>query len=100
MKFCCHQKDTANLPDSKNHFASDICIDKDTPVFATSKDVIKFIGQCTTTDEIANDMMAVRWHVFNFTQPIACDKQKDVPPCSKCFPALIQLGSQLKIYTL
>ena len=44
--------------------------------------------------------MAVRWHVFNFTQPIACDKQKDVPPGSKCFAALIQLGSQLKIYTL
>ena len=40
---------------------------KDTPVFATSKDVIKFIGKYNTTDEIKNDMMAVRWHVFNFT---------------------------------
>ena len=34
---------TVHLPAPKNHFASDICIDKDTPVFATSKDVIKFI---------------------------------------------------------
>ena len=34
---------TVHLPAPKNHFASDICIDKDTPVFATSKDVIKFV---------------------------------------------------------
>ena len=38
-------------------------------------------------------MMAVRWHIFNLTQPIACDKQKDVSPCSKCFAAFIELGS-------
>ena len=38
-------------------------------------------------------MMAVSWHVFNFTQPIACDQQKDVPPYRKCFAELIQLGS-------
>ena len=84
---------TTHLSAQKNHNASDICIDKDTPVFASRKDVIKFIGEYNTTDEIENDMMAVRWHVFNFAQPIACDKQKDVPPSSKCFPALIQLGS-------
>ena len=82
-----------HLPAPKNHFASDICIGKDTPVFATSEDVIKFIGKCNTTDEIENDMMAVSWHVFNFTQLIACDKQKDVPPYRKCFAELIQLGS-------
>ena len=34
---------TVHLPAPKSHFASDICIDKDTPFFATSKDVIKFI---------------------------------------------------------
>ena len=34
---------TVQLPAPKNHFASDICIDKNTPFFATSKDVIKFI---------------------------------------------------------
>ena len=70
---------TVHLPAPKNHFASDICIDKDTPFLATSKDVIKFIiGKYNTTDEIENDMMAVRWHVFNFAQPIACHKRKDM----------------------
>ena len=83
MSFCCYQKDTVHLPAPKNHFASDICIDKDAPVFATTKDVIRFIGKCNTAGEIENDVMAVRWHIFNFTQPIVCDKQKDVPPCSK-----------------
>ena len=82
-----------HLPASKNHFAGDICIDNYTPVFATTKDVIKFIGKYNTTDEIENNMMAVRWHIFNLTQPIACDKQKDVSPCSKCFAAFIEPGS-------
>lgn len=41
----------------------------------TSKDVTKFIGKYNITDKIEN-MMAVRWHVFNFTQQIACEKQK------------------------
>ena len=79
---------TVDLPAGKNYLASDICIDKDTPVFPTSENFITFIGNHNTTDEIENDMMAVRWHVFNFTQPIACDKQKDVPPCSKYFQHL------------
>ena len=70
---------TVHLPAPKNHFASDICIDKDTPFLATSKDVIKFIiGKYNTTDEIENDMMAVRWHVFNFAQPNSCHKRKDM----------------------
>ena len=84
---------TVHLPAPKNHFASDICIDKDTSVFATSKNIIKFVGKYNTTGEIDNDMMAVRWQVFNFTQPIAWDKQKDLPSCSKCFAAVIQLDS-------
>lgn len=48
---------------------------KITPVFETSKDVTKFIGKYNITDKIEN-MMAVRWHVFNFTQQITCEKQK------------------------
>ena len=57
---------TVLLPTPKIYFASDICIDKDTPVFGTSKNVIKFIGKCNTTDKIENDMMAERWHVFTY----------------------------------
>ena len=87
------EEHSAHLPAPKYHFASDICIDKDTLLFPTSKDAIKFIGKYNTTYEIENDMMVVRWHVFNFIQSIACDKQKDVPPCSKFFAALIHLGS-------
>ena len=63
-----------HLPASQNHFAIDMCIDKDTPVFATSKDAIKLIGKYNTTDEIENDLMVVRLHLFNFAQPIACEE--------------------------
>ena len=65
---------TVHLPAPKNRFASDILIGKDTPVFATSKDVIKFIGKCNTKNEIKN-IMAVRWHVFIFTQLLVTSKK-------------------------
>ena len=84
---------TVHLPAPKNHFASDVCIDKDTPIFATSKEPIRFVGRYNATDERENEMMAVRWHVFTFTQQIDTDKQKDVPPCSKCFAKLIKFGA-------
>ena len=67
-------------------------INQDTPVFAASKNVIKCVGKCNTTDEIENAMMP-RSLVLNFTQPIACDNEKGVSPCSKCFTELFQLAS-------
>lgn len=34
--------DRVNLPAPKNHFAKDVCIDSDVPVFATSKGIITY----------------------------------------------------------
>ena len=34
-----------HLPDPKYHFSSDLSIEKDTPIFATSKEAIKYIGK-------------------------------------------------------
>ena len=34
---------------------------------------------------------------LDFTETIACDKQKDEPSCTKSFATLIQLGSYLNL---
>ena len=84
---------TVHLPAPKNHYSSDMCLDKDTPIFATSIKEITFVGRCNVTDERENEMMAARWHVFKFIHQIPCDKQKDIAPCGKCFAELATLGS-------
>jgi hypothetical protein len=42
---------TVHLPTPKNIYARDICIDRDTPIFATGKAEIKYIGKFNTTDD-------------------------------------------------
>ena len=44
-----------NLPAPKNHFARDICLKSDTPIFATSKEEILFRGRYNNTDYIQGD---------------------------------------------
>ena len=36
-----------HLPSPKNHYSNDICIDKDTPIVATSKGEITYVGNLT-----------------------------------------------------
>ena len=83
---------SVHLPSPKNHYSADICIDSDTPVFATGKSRITFVGKYNTTDAIENEMMAARWKVFDFFFQIAEENQRDVPSCSKCFSELILIG--------
>jgi hypothetical protein len=84
--------DRVNLPAPKNHFAKDVCIDSDVPVFATSKETIKYRGPYNAEDSVENNMMASRWKVFNFTHSIPEDEQKNIPPCGRCFGSIVLLG--------
>ena len=68
--------DRVNLPAPKNHFAMDVCIDTDIPIFATSKDVIKYRGSYNAEDQREDDMMESRWKVFRFTHSIPEREQK------------------------
>ena len=81
-----------HLPSPKNHYASDICIEHDIPIFATGKSRITYVGRYQTTDEMETEMMSVRWKVFDFKHQIPENEQKDVPPCGKCFSKLVFLG--------
>lgn len=84
--------DRVNLPAPKNHFAMDVCIDTDIPIFATSKDVIKYRGSYNAEDQREDDMMASRWKVFRFTHSIPEREQKKMTPCPHCFAKLVLMG--------
>ena len=90
------ESQSVHLPSPKNHYSHDICIDSDTPIFATSKSRITYIGKYNATDEIENEMMAVRWRVFDFFYQIPAQNQLQLTPCGKCFSDLV-LMTELQI---
>ena len=67
---------TVHLPSPENHYASDINISSDAPIFATGKSRIAFRGRGNSTASIEDDMMAARWIVFEFFHQIPVEKQK------------------------
>jgi hypothetical protein len=84
--------DRVNLPAPKNHFVTDVCVDSDIPVFATSKAVIKYRGSYHAEDKLEDDMMASRWRVFQFTHSIPEKEQKQITSCPHCFAKLVLMG--------
>ena len=84
-----------HLPSPKNHFAKDVCINQDTPIFATSKSEIVYSGKHNQSDYLEDDMMAARWKVFKFKHQIPEEEQKQMKPCGTCFSKLILLGQEL-----
>ncbi len=84
-----------HFPAPKTTYAKDIFLQKDTPIFATSKSPITYIGKYNAIDERENEMMAARWKVFTFSHQIPQEQQKDLSPCGKCFSKLVLLGYDL-----
>ena len=80
------------LPSPKNHFVCDVYINKDIPIFATSKVKIHYVGKLNTRNEWETEMMDVRWKIFEFFHRIPYEEQKSVTPCPKFFSELILLG--------
>ena len=85
--------ENVKLPSPKNQFATDVCINTDIPVFATSKAKIEFVGKHNTRDDRETEMMDVRWKIFEFTHRIPQVDQKIITPCPRCFTELVLLGS-------
>ena len=52
------------LPSPKNHYANDVCINKDIPIFATSKRPIELVGKYQFGNRGENEMVAVQWKIF------------------------------------
>ena len=83
---------TVHLPSPKNHFVQDICITTDIPIFATGPKPVTYIDKFQNTDETENEMMAVRWRVFEFYHQIPKEKQIEMSKCPKCFADLTLMG--------
>ena len=64
-----------HLPSPKNHYATDICISFDLPIFATGKSRIIFTGRYKQPDERETEMMSVKWKVFELFPQIAEEDQ-------------------------
>ena len=85
---------TVHLPSPKNHYSNDICINKDTPIVATSKNEIHYVGKYNTFDPTENEKMSIRWKLFKFYKQIAQSEQVELKPCPKCFCKLVLLGAE------
>jgi len=81
--------ETVKLPAPKNHFVSDIVIDTDIPIFATSKDRIKFKGPYNAEDQRETCMMDSRWQYVSFFYQIPKKDMLEIQPCAKCFATLV-----------
>jgi hypothetical protein len=63
-------------------------IEHDVPIFCTTSQEISMVkGGMVQERETA--MMAVRWHHFKFFSQIPMDQQRQLPPCGRCFAALV-----------
>ena len=80
---------TVHLTSPKNHYAFDITISSDVPIFATGKARIVFRERGNSTDSMEVAMMAARWIAFEFLHQIPVEKQKEVPPM---FLVFCQIG--------
>ena len=73
-----------HLSTPKTHFAKDIVLDSDTPVFCTSKGPILYV-KGGSVDDRESEMMRVRWRHIEFRHQIEIEKQKCIQPCAYCF---------------
>ena len=80
--------DKIHVPTPKTHFAKDIILDKDTPIFCTSPSRLRNVSR-GVVNEVESEMMDVRWKTFTFFHQLSRVEAKDVPSCPKCFAELV-----------
>ena len=82
---------TVHLAAPKTHYAKDICMVDDLPIFATSISMVKFTGKSDNAQG-ENAMMEARWRAFELRVEIPRESQKDVEGCARCFAELCFIG--------
>ena len=80
--------DQIHIAAPKSHYAKDLVLDKNTPIFATS---ISRIRSYTNgkINEAETEMMEVRWKVFSFYSQLQPHEIKELQPWAKCFANLV-----------
>ncbi len=84
-----------HLPAPNTHFAKDIVFESDTPISATNKCPIVFVGKGGCVDERETEMMAARGKLFSFFHQIPESSQIEIAPCKRCLAGLVMLRSNI-----
>ena len=80
--------DSVHFPAPKTHYAKDILLTRDTPIFATSIGPITRYQNASLAQQETR-MMEVRWKIFKFHPQISTEEMLEATPCGKCFAKLI-----------
>ena len=80
--------DVVHLPTPKTHYSTDICLQRDTPIFATGKGPIIFLKN-GVLDQQETDMMSSRWKILKLHHQVPREAQREIPSCGKCFSKLV-----------
>ena len=83
---------TVHLAAPKSHYAQDIVLSTDMPIFETSISMIKFSGRSANV-EGENAMMEARWRKIEFFAQIPYSEQKTIDSCPRCFCELVFMGA-------
>ena len=83
---------SVHLGAPKPHYARDISITDDVPIFATSIATIMFAGKGANV-EGENAMMEARWRNFQLSVQISLSEQKAVKSCARCFCEIVFMGA-------
>ena len=86
---------TVHLATPKSHYAQDIILSSDIPVFATSISMIKFSGSRIANVKGENAMMEARWRKFQFFAQIQVSEQNEAESCPRCFSELVFMGDNI-----
>lgn len=80
--------DVVHLPAPKTHYSTDICLQRDTPIFATGKGPLIYVKN-GVIDQLETDMMSSRWRILKLHYQVPREAQREIPPCGKCFSKLV-----------
>ena len=80
--------DVVHLPAPKTHYSTDICLQRDTPIFATGKGPLIYVKN-GVIDQQETDMMSSRWRILKLHHQISREAQREIPPCRTCFSKLV-----------
>lgn len=83
-----------NLPTPKNHFAKDVQLSSDIPIFATSGEKIVYYNRFNVVDQRETAMMDSRWNYIELTYQFQREEQITIEPCGTCFAKLVLLGEE------
>ena len=81
--------DPVHIPTPRNHYRNDVCIDRDSPIVATSVEKIIYKAAYQERSKKEDGMMKTRWKVFKFSHTFSLEDQIEIAPCKRCFADLV-----------